>query len=150
MLQPVVAAVQSAKQCRVACCTYVVTYVADSLISTFHCKQRICYCRVSSQGQKDDLERQINYMRQRSPDYTIITGVVKEQCKGCCKGRGGRGPAAALGVEQHSAGYTVPGSGAGEGGGLCYPALLFVRPLLSYCARTALWSRYDARCVARG
>jgi len=30
-------------------------------------KQRICYCRVSSNNQKDDLQRQIEYMSQQYP-----------------------------------------------------------------------------------
>jgi len=38
-------------------------------------KKRICYCRVSSSGQKDDLERQIEYMRQNYPGWTIMSDV---------------------------------------------------------------------------
>lgn len=37
--------------------------------------QKICYCRVSSHGQKDDLKRQIEYMQSRYPDYRIITDI---------------------------------------------------------------------------
>jgi predicted site-specific integrase-resolvase len=32
----------------------------------------ICYCRVSSYDQKGDLERQIQHMREKFPDHTII------------------------------------------------------------------------------
>lgn len=39
-------------------------------------KQRICYCRVSSQGQKEDLQRQVTYMQQQFPGYTIITDIA--------------------------------------------------------------------------
>jgi excisionase family DNA binding protein len=33
---------------------------------------KICYCRVSSYDQKGDLERQIQLMREKFPDHTII------------------------------------------------------------------------------
>ena len=35
----------------------------------------ICYCRVSSSKQKDDLQRQVGYMRERFPDAEIITDI---------------------------------------------------------------------------
>lgn len=35
----------------------------------------ICYCRVSSAKQKDDLARQVGYMRQQFPNSEIITDV---------------------------------------------------------------------------
>jgi putative resolvase len=38
-------------------------------------KQKICYCRVSSQGQKDDLQRQIEYMQHKFPSHKIITDI---------------------------------------------------------------------------
>ena len=38
-------------------------------------KQKICYCRVSSNKQKEDLERQINFMREKYPDYEIIKDI---------------------------------------------------------------------------
>lgn len=37
---------------------------------------RVCYCRVSSRGQRDDLERQIAYMRSRYPDHHIVQDVA--------------------------------------------------------------------------
>ena len=37
--------------------------------------QKICYCRVSSQGQKDDLERQVQYMQERYPEHRIVTDI---------------------------------------------------------------------------
>jgi predicted site-specific integrase-resolvase len=36
----------------------------------------ICYCRVSSGGQRDDLDRQIQFMRDRFPDHEIISDVA--------------------------------------------------------------------------
>ena len=32
-------------------------------------KRNICYCRVSSESQKDDLENQINYMKEKHPTF---------------------------------------------------------------------------------
>ena len=36
---------------------------------------KVCYCRVSTHGQKDDLQRQIAYMSEKYPDHEIITDV---------------------------------------------------------------------------
>jgi len=38
-------------------------------------KQKICYCRVSSVNQKNDLERQIKYMRTQFPEHNIIQDI---------------------------------------------------------------------------
>jgi predicted site-specific integrase-resolvase len=38
-------------------------------------KENICYCRVSSQGQKDDLERQIQFMHEKFPTYKIVSDI---------------------------------------------------------------------------
>ena len=38
-------------------------------------RENICYCRVSSSGQKDDLERQIKYMKRKYPNYKIIKDI---------------------------------------------------------------------------
>lgn len=38
-------------------------------------KQSICYCRVSSQGQKDDLQRQVDHMLSRFPNHRIVTDI---------------------------------------------------------------------------
>jgi putative resolvase len=38
-------------------------------------KKNICYCRVSSSKQKEDLERQINFMKGKFPDYEIIKDI---------------------------------------------------------------------------
>ena len=35
-------------------------------------RHKICYCRVSSRDQKGDLERQVQFMRDKFPDHTII------------------------------------------------------------------------------
>ena len=39
----------------------------------------ICYCRVSSPKQRDDLNRQIEYMRERYPDAEIVAGINFER-----------------------------------------------------------------------
>lgn len=38
-------------------------------------KLKICYCRVSTRNQKDDLRRQIEYMKERYPSYEIYSEV---------------------------------------------------------------------------
>jgi predicted site-specific integrase-resolvase len=38
-------------------------------------RKRYCYCRVSSSGQKDDLARQVNYMKRKYPNYEIIKDI---------------------------------------------------------------------------
>jgi putative resolvase len=38
-------------------------------------KRKICYCRVSSNGQKDDLNRQMIYMMTKYPSYELIKDV---------------------------------------------------------------------------
>lgn len=39
-------------------------------------KVNICYCRVSSHGQKEDLKRQIEYMRERYPGYEVYSDTA--------------------------------------------------------------------------
>ena len=39
-------------------------------------KYSICYCRVSSIGQRDDLDRQIASMRSQFPDHRIISDIA--------------------------------------------------------------------------
>lgn len=38
-------------------------------------KINICYCRVSTHGQRDDLDRQIKYMKEKYPTYEIIKDI---------------------------------------------------------------------------
>lgn len=38
-------------------------------------KRRICYCRVSSNKQKEDLKRQIEYMKDKFPFHEIISDI---------------------------------------------------------------------------
>lgn len=37
--------------------------------------RKFCYCRVSSQGQKDDLERQVSFMQSKYPSHTVLTDI---------------------------------------------------------------------------
>jgi predicted site-specific integrase-resolvase len=53
-------------------------YEIDQLIPTnqeTQSKQSICYCRVSSNGQKEDLQRQIQYMQNKFPNHTIMYDI---------------------------------------------------------------------------
>ena len=50
-------------------------------------QQAICYCRVSSYGQKDDLERQVAFMQEKYPNHRIIKDVgsgINFKRKGLC------------------------------------------------------------------
>lgn len=38
-------------------------------------KRKICYCRVSSHGQKEDLERQVIFFKNKFPDHEIIKDI---------------------------------------------------------------------------
>ena len=38
-------------------------------------KRRICYCRVSTQSQKEDLDRQVEFFRTKYPEYEIIKDI---------------------------------------------------------------------------
>lgn len=49
-------------------------YLVDKGVKN-NCKKFICYCRVSSQHQKEDLERQIKFMKERYPTYEIISDI---------------------------------------------------------------------------
>ena len=42
-------------------------------------KRNICYCRVSSESQKDDLENQINYMKEKHPTFEILNLGLKNE-----------------------------------------------------------------------
>lgn len=50
-------------------------------------QQKICYCRVSSANQKDDLQRQVLYMSKQFPNHRIITDIgsgINFRRKGLC------------------------------------------------------------------
>ena len=51
-------------------------YDVESFLGGVTPTQSVCYCRVSSHKQRDDLERQVAYMRERFPEYDIITDVA--------------------------------------------------------------------------
>lgn len=38
-------------------------------------RKKYCYCRVSSAGQKDDLQRQVEYLSSRFPDHEILKDI---------------------------------------------------------------------------
>ena len=49
-------------------------YIRDNNIQ-INKKENICYCRVSSKKQSEDLERQMDYMRDLYPNYRIISDI---------------------------------------------------------------------------
>lgn len=49
-------------------------YIRDNKLNKSE-KKKICYCRVSSQKQKGDLNRQIEYMKKTYPTYEIISDI---------------------------------------------------------------------------
>lgn len=51
-------------------------YDIESFTGAIAPTQSVCYCRVSSQKQRDDLERQVAYMRERFPEHDIITDIA--------------------------------------------------------------------------
>ncbi len=50
-------------------------YDVDSYLQGNQEPETVCYCRVSSHKQKDDLQRQVQFMHQRYPAASIITDV---------------------------------------------------------------------------
>ncbi|MBW2037034.1 MAG: IS607 family transposase [Deltaproteobacteria bacterium] len=50
-------------------------YNIDAFLGERREAATVCYCRVSSYKQKDDLERQVKFMRERFPDATIVKDI---------------------------------------------------------------------------
>ena len=50
-------------------------YLRDNCMVEKIPKKNICYCRVSSGKQKEDLERQIKLMKRKYPNHTIIKDI---------------------------------------------------------------------------
>lgn len=50
-------------------------YNVDAFLGLQQRQSVICYCRVSSYKQKDDLERQVSFMRGKYPDSEIIKDI---------------------------------------------------------------------------
>jgi putative resolvase len=50
-------------------------YDVDDFLGHNSAKRRICYCRVSSSKQRDDLERQVNFMQEKFPQHELITDI---------------------------------------------------------------------------
>lgn len=49
--------------------------IIGSNVVKYSIKRRICYCRVSSKKQSDDLERQEEYMKEKFPNHEIISDI---------------------------------------------------------------------------
>jgi excisionase family DNA binding protein len=54
--------------------TQSVTKISNSDITNVQ-KQKICYCRVSSSHQKNDLQRQKEFLQSKYPDYRIVQDI---------------------------------------------------------------------------
>jgi predicted site-specific integrase-resolvase len=50
-------------------------YLEKQLPKIEKVRKNICYCRVSTRNQKDDLERQINYMKEKYPNHAIMSDI---------------------------------------------------------------------------
>ena len=50
-------------------------YDVDAFLCGHGSSADVCYCRVSSRKQKDDLERQSGFMRERFPKAEIVTDI---------------------------------------------------------------------------
>ena len=50
-------------------------YDVDAFLRGARPAETVCYCRVSSAKQRDDLQRQVEFMRERYPDARIVTDV---------------------------------------------------------------------------
>lgn len=50
-------------------------YDVNDFVGETKQKRKICYCRVSTYGQKKELNNQITYMKSKYPDYEILTDI---------------------------------------------------------------------------
>ncbi len=50
-------------------------YDVSSVGKKIDTRTKICYARVSSASQKEDLERQVLFLKQKYPDYEVVTDV---------------------------------------------------------------------------
>ena len=50
-------------------------YNVDGYLGTAKQLETVCYCRVSSYKQKDDLERQVEFMSEKYPDARIVKDI---------------------------------------------------------------------------
>ena len=50
-------------------------YDVSSVGKKIGTRTKICYARVSSASQKEDLERQVLFLKQKYPDYEVVTDV---------------------------------------------------------------------------
>jgi len=48
---------------------------AEEKETAHNLKRKICYCRVSTTSQKEDMERQVEYFRREYPDHEIIKDI---------------------------------------------------------------------------
>ena len=53
----------------------IIQNVEPEVVKTLKYKKKICYCRVSSHHQKDDLNRQVEFMMEKYPDHDMMTDI---------------------------------------------------------------------------
>jgi predicted site-specific integrase-resolvase len=51
-------------------------YIMDNNLEESEPKKKICYCRVSSQNQKSDLDNQVQFMKEKYPNHEIIMDIA--------------------------------------------------------------------------
>lgn len=47
----------------------------QELDNSINIRKKICYCRVSSHGQKKELDNQIEFMKSKYPDYELLSDI---------------------------------------------------------------------------
>jgi predicted site-specific integrase-resolvase len=55
---------------------YLINKGVSNTTSNKNVRRNICYCRVSSSKQKEDLQRQIQYMKNKFPSYEVIYDIA--------------------------------------------------------------------------
>ena len=50
-------------------------YDVSSVLGPKSGRRRVCYCRVSSRNQKDDLASQVRYLKERFPEHEIVEDI---------------------------------------------------------------------------
>jgi putative resolvase len=51
-------------------------YDLETLSKSKTAQKKYCYCRVSLSSQKDDLDRQVAFMREQYPEHEIVTDIA--------------------------------------------------------------------------
>ena len=52
-----------------------IPFIPNESVTRKDIRRKICYCRVSTASQKEDLERQVEYFRGKYPDHEVIKDI---------------------------------------------------------------------------